>query len=201
VVTASAVLYSQKFEIFAGSGFFRFFLAAWQPLLFWLILGNRTMEGSMNLLKHRGSVALAVAAMVLASSVYAFQASSLAASQLINPDELVKILQSAGDEKPLIIQVGFHVLYTQAHIPAAEYIGPASNESGLQQLRKRVGPLPRSKFIVIYCGCCPWSHCPNLKPADDALRAMGFSKVKVLYIADNFGTNWVDKGYPVAKGE
>jgi thiosulfate/3-mercaptopyruvate sulfurtransferase len=200
VVTACAVVYSEKFEIFAGS---EFFLAAWQPLLFWLILGNHTMEGSMNLLKHRSSVALAVAAMamVLASGVYAFQASSLAASQLINPDELVKVLQSARDEKPLIIQVGFHVLYTQAHIPGAEYIGPASNESGLQQLRKRVGPLPRSKFIVIYCGCCPWSHCPNLKPADDALRAMGFSKVRLLYIADNFGTNWVDKGYPVAKGE
>ncbi len=40
-----------------------------------------------------------------------------------------------------------------------------------------------------------------MKPADDALHAMGFTNVKVLYIADNFGTNWVDKGYPVAKGE
>jgi hypothetical protein len=30
---------------------------------------------------------------------------------------------------------------------------------------------------------------------------MGFTNVKVLYIADNFGTNWVDKGYPTAKGE
>jgi rhodanese-related sulfurtransferase len=40
-----------------------------------------------------------------------------------------------------------------------------------------------------------------VKPADDALRALGFTNVKVLYIADNFGTNWVDKGYPVAKGE
>jgi hypothetical protein len=29
---------------------------------------------------------------------------------------------------------------------------------------------------------------------------MGFTNVKVLYIADNFGKDWVDKGYPVAKG-
>jgi hypothetical protein len=85
--------------------------------------------------------------------------------------------------------------------PGAEYIGPASSESGLQSLRKRAEPLPRDKFIVIYCGCCPWSHCPNIKPADDALRAMGFTNVKVLYIADNFGANWVDKGYPTAKGD
>jgi hypothetical protein len=30
---------------------------------------------------------------------------------------------------------------------------------------------------------------------------VGFTNVKVLYISNNFGTNWVDKGYPVAKGE
>jgi hypothetical protein len=27
---------------------------------------------------------------------------------------------------------------------------------------------------------------------------MGFTRVKALYIADNFGTDWVDKGYPAA---
>jgi thiosulfate/3-mercaptopyruvate sulfurtransferase len=130
-----------------------------------------------------------------------YQATSLPSSQLIKPEELVKILQSSKGEKPLMIQVGSHVLYQQAHIPGSEYIGPASSESGLQQMRKRVEPLPRNKFIVIYCGCCPWSHCPNVKPADDALRAMGFTNVRVLHVANNFGTDWVDKGYPVAKGD
>jgi rhodanese-related sulfurtransferase len=130
-----------------------------------------------------------------------YQATSLPSSQLINPEEFVKILQSSKVETPLMIQVGSHVLYQQAHIPGSEYIGPASGESGLQSLRKRVESLPRNKFIVIYCGCCPWSHCPNVKPADDALRAMGFTNVKVLYIANNFGADWVDKGYPVAKGD
>jgi thiosulfate/3-mercaptopyruvate sulfurtransferase len=145
---------------------------------------------------------MAMAALLLAAlSAFAYQASSIPSSQLLNPGELVKVLQSSAGEKPLVIQVGSHVLYTQAHIPGAEYIGPASSESGLQSLRKRAEPLPRNKFIVIYCGCCPWSHCPNLKPADDALRAMGFTNVKVLYIADNFGANWVDKGYPTSKGD
>jgi thiosulfate/3-mercaptopyruvate sulfurtransferase len=143
-----------------------------------------------------GSVAIAVA-----SLVFAYQASLIPASSLVKPDELVKILQSAKNEKPLMIQVGSHVLYTQAHIPGSEYIGPASSETGLQSLRKRVESLPRNKFIVLYCGCCPWSHCPNVKPADDALRAMGFTNVKVLYIADNFGSDWVEKGYPVGKGD
>ena len=30
---------------------------------------------------------------------------------------------------------------------------------------------------------------------------MGFTNVKVLYIADNFGTDWVYKGYPTIKGQ
>lgn len=138
-----------------------------------------------------------VAASILAA---AGQASSIPSSERINPEDLVKIIQ-AGKEKLLMIQVGSHVLYEQAHIPGSEYIGPASSEAGLQQLHKRVNSLPRTKSIILYCGCCPWNHCPNVKPAFDALWTMGFTKVKVLYIADNFGTNWVDKGYPTAKGE
>jgi thiosulfate/3-mercaptopyruvate sulfurtransferase len=144
---------------------------------------------------------LATVTIALASAVFAYQASLIPASRLINPDELVKLLQSSKSEKPLMIQVGSHVLYTQAHIPGSEYIGPASSEVGLQSLRQRVQSLPRNKFIVLYCGCCPWGHCPNVKPVDDALHAMGFTNAKVLYLADNFGANWVDKGYPVAKGE
>lgn len=157
----------------------------------------------MKLLIRNGKIALIAAAVVLTfiSAVFAFQASSIAASRLINPDELVKVLQSSKGEKPLMIQVGSHVLYTQAHIPGSEYIGPASSESGIRQLCKRVESLPRNKFIVIYCGCCPWNHCPNVQPADEALRAMGFTHVKVLYIAGFFGMDWVEKGYPVAKGD
>jgi thiosulfate/3-mercaptopyruvate sulfurtransferase len=147
-------------------------------------------------------IGVAIAGILLLPLVaFAYQASSIPSSQLINPNELVKVFQSSAGEKPLIIQVGSHVLYSQAYIPGSEYIGPASSESGLQSLRKRVQPLPRNKFIVIYCGCCPWSHCPNVKPAHDALRALGFTNVKVLYISDNFGANWVDKGYPTAKGD
>jgi thiosulfate/3-mercaptopyruvate sulfurtransferase len=141
---------------------------------------------------------LAMLAMAFAAPAFAYQASSIPSSRLINPDELVRVLKS---EKPLVIQVGSHVLYSQAHIPGSEYIGPASSDAGLEALRKRVKSLPRNQAIVLYCGCCPWSHCPNIQPADDALHAMGFTNVKVLYIADNFGADWVDKGYPVAKGD
>ena len=126
---------------------------------------------------------------------------AVAGPQLIQPEELVNALKSTNGPKPLIIQVGFHVLYLQAHIPGSEYIGPASSADGVGRLRKRVESLPRTQSILLYCGCCPWSRCPTINPAYKELRAMGFKNVKVLYIAHDFGTDWVEKGYPVAKGE
>jgi rhodanese-related sulfurtransferase len=152
--------------------------------------------------KEKGKIALSIVLMTFCLTAVLFgQATSLPSSHLINPDELVKVLQATKGEKPLMLQVGSYVLYAQAHIPGSEYVGPVTSELGLQQLRRRVESLPRTKFIVLYCGCCPWSHCPNVKPADDALHAMGFTNVKVLYIANNFGADWVEKGYPVARGQ
>jgi thiosulfate/3-mercaptopyruvate sulfurtransferase len=121
-------------------------------------------------------------------------------SQLIAPEDLSKLLKSARP-KPLVLQVGPHTLYAQAHIPGAEFMGAASGDEGKQKLRDRVKLLPKTSAIVIYCGCCPWSHCPNIHPAYLLLHSLGFTNVKVLYIADNFGTDWGSKGYPVVKGD
>lgn len=128
-------------------------------------------------------------------------ASSLPANVPINPEDLAKLLQSTSAKKPLLIHVGFHVLYSQAHIPESEYIGPASQEDTLEQLRKRLGRLPRRTFIVLYCGCCPWNHCPTVAPAYETVHNMGFSNVRVLYIPNNFGRDWISKGFPVEKGQ
>ena len=127
-------------------------------------------------------------------------AASIPATDLIQPADLAASLKNTSTPKPLLLHVGFRTLYTQAHIPGSEYVGPASDDAGLQLLRSRVAKLPKDSAIVIYCGCCPWDHCPNMAAAYDALHALGFTKVKALYIADNFGTAWVDKGFPVAKG-
>lgn len=126
---------------------------------------------------------------------------SSAEPKLIQPEDLARILQSAKGDRPLILHVGYRVLYVQAHIPNSEYIGPASEPEGIQRLRQRVQGVPPMHYIVIYCGCCPWDKCPNVVPAYNELRSLGFRNVKVLYIADNFGKDWVEKGYPVAKGE
>jgi len=40
-----------------------------------------------------------------------------------------------------------------------------------------------------------------MHPAFQVLHSLGFTNVKAVYIANDFGTDWVQKGYPVAKGE
>jgi len=119
-------------------------------------------------------------------------------AQLITPEDLVKILQSKGP-KPLILNVGPRMLFAQAHIPDAEFIGQGSDPAALDTLKKRVSGLAKTRPIVLYCGCCPWSHCPNVAPAFKQLESLGFTKVKVLYIPNNLGVDWVDKGYPTAR--
>jgi rhodanese-related sulfurtransferase len=138
---------------------------------------------------------------ISAVTAAAYQASLIPSSSLLQPEELAKLLQTPKGEKPLMLQIGSRVLFEQAHITGSEYVGAASTETGLHALHKRVEGLPKNKLIVLYCGCCPWSHCPNAEPADKALRTLGFSNVKTLYIANNFGKDWVQKGYPTVKGE
>jgi hypothetical protein len=121
-------------------------------------------------------------------------------AQLIQPAELNRLLQTHGAEKPLILQVGSRMMFAQAHIPGAEFAGPGSQPDGIAQLRSRVASLPRTAFIVLYCGCCPWNRCPNVGPAYSLLHEMGFTGVKVLYLASNFGEDWVSKGFPVEGG-
>src|SRR5262249_31918016 len=128
-------------------------------------------------------------------------ATSIPSVDLIQPADLAATLRHASAARPLILQVGFRKLYDQAHIPGAEYAGPASAADGLRVLRERMVKLPKASAIVIYCGCCPWNRCPNISEAYDTLRALGFSNLKVLYIANNFGSDWVDKGFPTAMGK
>jgi len=125
---------------------------------------------------------------------------TIPASQIMQPEQLNKLLRNPATLKPLILQVGSRMMFDQTHIAGAEYAGPGSQDSGLQTLRDRVSSLPRKTFIVIYCGCCPWNRCPNVGPAYKLLSGMGFTNLRVLYIADNFGTNWVNMGYPVDQG-
>jgi len=82
---------------------------------------------------------------------------------LIQPQDLAAELRAKGPA-PAVFQVGPNVLYRSKHIPGAVYAGPGSTAEGLGMLRAAVEKLPRDREIVLYCGCCPWDHCPNVSP-------------------------------------
>jgi rhodanese-related sulfurtransferase len=126
---------------------------------------------------------------------------SIPADHLIQPQRLNDLLQASKPGSTLVLQVGSRLLFQEAHIPGSEYVGPGGQPAGLELLRKRVASLAKDQPIVLYCGCCPWERCPNVARAYAALREMGFNKVKVLYIANNFGADWVARGYRVEKGQ
>lgn len=119
-----------------------------------------------------------------------------AATQATQPSELAATLPKGA--KPVILQVGFQVLYKSKHIPGSIYAGPASTPEGLQALKQAVRTLPKNAEIYLYCGCCPIGKCPNIRPAFATLKAMGFTHLHVVMLQTSFGKDWVAHGYPVA---
>ncbi len=143
----------------------------------------------------------AAAAAFLMASACAFSATNpWSQNQVIQPAALAKQLRSAG-EKPLLLQVGFERLYSQGHIPGSKYCGPGSNPEGIARLKACLKGVAHARAIVLYCGCCPWEECPNIRPAFKIVKEMGFTNVKVVHIEGNFGRDWAHQGYPVASGE
>ncbi len=117
-------------------------------------------------------------------------------SELIKPEELVKVISGKTKNKPLVLQVGFEVLYGGGHIRNSIYAGPAFTPDGIAALKEAVKNIPKNKPIVLYCGCCPWNECPNVYPAFETMAKLGFKNVKVLYIPSSFRDDWMKRGYP-----
>src|ERR1041384_2144502 len=100
-------------------------------------------------------------------------------SAVLQPADLAKTLQSSG-KKPAVISVVFPVQYRSRHIANAVFAGPGNKPEGIEALKKAVAEMPKDADIVIYCGCCPMDHCPNIRPAYQALKDAGFTRVRVL---------------------
>ena len=119
------------------------------------------------------------------------------ATDVISTDDLAKERTTHANFQ--LLHVGFPVLYRNAHIPGSRYAGPGAKAEGIAELRKVLADVSRTQKVVLYCGCCPWTQCPNIRPAWQAAHDMGFKDVKVVMIPTNLHTDWSDKGYPVER--
>ncbi len=138
-------------------------------------------------------VSLGIACTVLSCSR---PAPRIEAADLVQLDELARVLADSTAVRPVVIQVGFAPLYRSYHIPGSVYAGPGSKPEGRAALRKALAAVPADRPVVLYCGCCPWVDCPNVRPAFQVAREAGRTGVRVLYIAGNFERDWVEKGLP-----
>lgn len=113
-------------------------------------------------------------------------------NQLMEPNELAMVINSTGTGKPVIFNIG-----AVEDIKYARHIGAVSKTETLESFKKALYGLPKDTKIVIYCGCCPFAKCPNIRPAFSLLTGLGFTNIKLLNLPVNLKTNWWDKGYPM----
>ncbi len=110
--------------------------------------------------------------------------------QLIEPAALAQALL-ANKDIPVIYCVGPGVV-----IPHSIDIGMTKDQDNLKRFKAALDKVPRATDIVIYCGCCPFTHCPNVRPAITVLKEMKFTNFHLLDLPHNIKTDWIEKGYP-----
>ncbi|MFA6084201.1 rhodanese-like domain-containing protein [Mucilaginibacter sp.] len=111
--------------------------------------------------------------------------------QLLAPKQLADLIKSNAKDKLLIISVG-----PAALIKGSVDIGAVHDQVNLSKLKTLLLKEKKDREIVIYCGCCPFEHCPNIRPAFKLLNELRFTNQKLLNLPRNLKADWIDQGYP-----
>ena len=114
--------------------------------------------------------------------------------QLLAPADLAKVLKDPKSPQPIVYCIGMDAI-----IKGSIDIGPAMMPENLNTLKQKVGKLPKNAPVVIYCGCCPFSRCPNIRPVLELLKSMQFTNYKLLNLPQNVKVDWIDKDYPMSE--
>ena len=112
-------------------------------------------------------------------------------SQLMEPKELADKINAHQTKDLLILCIG-----PDAMIKESVDLGAAHEDANLQKLKTYLQKVDKNKEVVIYCGCCPFIKCPNIRPAFKTLTEMGFKNARLLNLAKNIKADWLDKDYP-----
>lgn len=114
----------------------------------------------------------------------------------MEPADLAKILSDPAATKPHVIDIGTPSLVRGGRIKDSIVIGPGYDPKNLEKLRATVSAYPKDADVVIYCGCCPFRDCPNIRPAFRVLQEVKLTRPKLLNIPKNLKADWISKGYP-----
>ncbi len=111
--------------------------------------------------------------------------------QLMPTKDLAEKIKTNAKDKPIIFNCG-----PMENIKTAVFVGRATSATFSDKIKSTLSMEAKTKAIVVYCGCCSYSSCPNLKPAYDEVLKQGFKNVKVLELPEGIKPDWVAKGYP-----
>ena len=114
------------------------------------------------------------------------------AGQVMKTADLAKTLNDPNAKKPVIINVG-----PMGNIKTAVSTGAANSPEGIEKFKAEAAKLKKTDKIVIYCGCCTMSNCPNIRGAFEYLNKSGFKNHMVLDIPTGIVEDWSGKGYPM----
>ena len=113
--------------------------------------------------------------------------------ETISPENLSSIIKDNDHlNDPFILNIG-----PSGAIKGSTKIGSVDNAKGVKLLTNRLKNLPKDKMLVVYCGCCPYEHCPNIRPAFTILQKQGFTNKRLLDLPVNLKVDWIDKGFPM----
>ena len=129
---------------------------------------------------------------LLSTAFNSRQAEPWTPEQLLPPAKLDSILNDSMATKPLIISIG-----PAGQIKGAIKMGAAKESENLNNLKEFLAKEDKNRVIVIYCGCCPFNVCPNIRPAFSLLTKMKFTNHKLLYLPNNLKMDWINHGYPM----
>ena len=112
--------------------------------------------------------------------------------QLVNTKVLSDKINQNKMNQTVVINIG-----PDAVIKKSFNLGPVQNKGNQVKLQNYLEKVSKDKEIVLYCGCCPFEKCPNIRPAFKSLIALGYKNTKLLNIPKNIKVDWIDKGYPI----
>jgi thiosulfate/3-mercaptopyruvate sulfurtransferase len=135
---------------------------------------------------------LVTLALSLSALTQAYSQTTWKKEQLMPTQELADKINANTKDKPLVFNVG-----PMEQIKTAKSIGLGTSISAMEKLKSSLSMENKNKVIVVYCGCCSYANCPNIKPAYDALISNGFKNAKVLELPEGIKPDWVAKGYPM----
>ncbi len=130
---------------------------------------------------------------ILSGILFSFSQTPLwTKEQLMPTKDLAEKIKTNAKDIPIVFNVG-----PMENIKTAVFVGRGTSVTGIEKLKSSLSMENKNRTVVVYCGCCSYASCPNIKPAYDALISIGFKNAKVLELPESVKTDWVAKGYPM----